>query len=239
MKPNNFDKDIQQKFNSRKIEPSAQAWDRLDAMLTVAEEKKQPKKFFWLSIAATFLVFTGIGYVFFQQNQKPEIAFPQNEVVTTKETPSSELENSENTEINTATETESELAIASSKTVHSANKSNSKSKNNSEYKSKPESYSIENEKQNILLAKNENIVSQPEKINQKPIYNYVTPETLLAEAQGQKKDNGNINKYKSTLKVNSNDLLSSVETELNQSFKEKALQKFKQAKSAFVNRNYN
>lgn len=239
MKPNNFDKDIQQKFNSRKIEPSAQAWDRLDAMLTVAEEKKQPKKFFWLSIAATFLVFTGIGYVFFQQNQKPEILLPQNEVVTTKENSSSEVENSENSAINIGIETESELAVTSSKTVPSKKENNSKLNTNSINKLKPEAYSIENEKQNILIAKNENIVSQPEKTNQKPTYNYVTPETLLAEVQGQKKDNGNVNSYKSSLKVNSNDLLSSVETELNQSFKEKALQKFKQAKSAFVNRNYN
>ena len=44
MAPNNFDKNIQQQFNSRKIEPSAQAWDRLEAMLTDEEEKKQPQK---------------------------------------------------------------------------------------------------------------------------------------------------------------------------------------------------
>ena len=46
MAPNNFDNNIKQKFNSRKIEPSAQAWDRLDAMLTVAEEKKHQKIIF-------------------------------------------------------------------------------------------------------------------------------------------------------------------------------------------------
>ena len=80
MVPNNFDKNIQQKFNSRKIEPSAQAWDRLDAMLTVAEEKKQPKNYFWLKIAASFLLFSGMGYIFFQQNQKSEFSQPTNEV---------------------------------------------------------------------------------------------------------------------------------------------------------------
>lgn len=228
---NNFDKDVQEKFNSRKIEPSSQAWDRLDAMLTVAEEKKQPKKFFWLSMAATFLVFTGIGYVFFQQNQKPEISLPQNEVVTTKETPSIEVENIENNEISISNDEVNELAIATPKTSNTTTEEVSKIKDNSIQKSKLETY--------LEIVEKENKTTQQEQINQKPNYNYVTPETLLAEAQGQKKDKEVVNPYKSSIKVNSKDLLSSVESELNQSFKEKALSKFKQAKSAVVNRNYN
>ena len=69
MEQDNFNKNIQEKFNFRTIEPSETAWNKLDAMLTLAEEKKQPKIFFWLSIAATFILFTGVGYVFFQQNE--------------------------------------------------------------------------------------------------------------------------------------------------------------------------
>ncbi len=112
MELNNFDKKIQQKFNSRKIEPSAQAWDRLDAMLTVAEEKKQPRNFFWLSIAASFLLFTGMGYVFFQQNEKSEISQPTNQVVISKETPTNEAENYDTNEITISPEeVEHELAI--------------------------------------------------------------------------------------------------------------------------------
>ncbi len=99
MEPNNFDKNIQQKFNSRRIEPSAQAWDRLDAMLTIAEEKKQPKNYFWLKIAASFLIFSGMGYIFFQQNQKSEVLQPSNEVVISKETPTNEVENNDDMEI--------------------------------------------------------------------------------------------------------------------------------------------
>lgn len=228
---NNFDKNVQEKFNSRKIEPSSQAWDRLDAMLSVAEEKKQPKKFFWLSMAATFLVFTGIGYVFFQQNQKPEISLPQNEVVTTKETPSNEVEITENNEISISSNEVNELAIATPKTSNTKTKEAPKVNDNSIHKSKLETY--------LAVVEKENKATQQEQINQKPNYNYVTPETLLAEVQGQKKDKEVVNTYKSSIKVNSNDLLSSVESELNQSFKEKALSKFKQAKSAVVNRNYN
>lgn len=239
MEPNNFDKNIQQKFNSRKIEPSAQAWDRLDAMLTVAEEKKQPKNYFWLKIAASFLLFTGMGYVFFQQNQKSEITQPTNEVVNIKETPSNEVENNDNTEVIILPETQNELAIATPKATNSVTKKVSKQNDNSKYKSKLASYLAITEKQKEVITKNENKTTQQEQTNQKSTYNYVNPETLLAEVQGNKKPNGNTNTYKSTLKVNPNDLLNSVESELDQSFKDKALTKFKQAKSVFVNRNYN
>jgi hypothetical protein len=238
MEPNNFDKNIQQKFNSRKIEPSAQAWDRLDAMLTVAEEKKQPKKRFWLQMAATFLVFTGVGYVFFQQNQKSEISKPINEVVTTKETPKNEVENNyEN--LQQVQIKQNELAVVTPNTKKSVIKKVSKQNDNSKYKSKFDSYLVVTEKQNELNANNENKTTQQEQLNQKNTYNYVNPETLLAEVQGNKKTNGNTNTYQSTLKVNPNDLLNSVETELDQTFKNKALSKLKQAKSSFVNRNYN
>ena len=239
MEPNNFDKNIQQKFNSRKIEPSAQAWDRLDAMLTVAEEKKQPKNYFWLKIAASFILFTGMGYVFFQQNQKSETLQPTNEVVNVKETPTNEVEKNDDTEIIISQETQNELAIATPKATNSVIKKVSKQNDISKYKSKLDTYLAITEKQKEVIAKNENKTTQQEQTNQKTTYNYVNPETLLAEVQGNKKPNGNTNTYKSTLKVNPNDLLNSVESELDQSFKDKALTKFKQAKSVFVNRNYN
>ncbi len=70
-----------------------------------------------------------------------------------------------------------------------------------------------------------------------PTYNYTTAETLLAEVQGQKKPS-NISSFKSTLRVNPKELLQAVESELDQTFKEKTITKLKQAKSAFVNRNY-
>ena len=43
MESNKFEKDFRNKLNKREIAPSENSWDRLDAMLTVAE-KKQPKK---------------------------------------------------------------------------------------------------------------------------------------------------------------------------------------------------
>ena len=40
MEPNKIEKQFREKLNTREIQPSVQVWDRLDAMLSVAEEKK-------------------------------------------------------------------------------------------------------------------------------------------------------------------------------------------------------
>ena len=70
MEPNNFEKDFREKLNQRKIEPSDKAWDRLDAMLSVAEEKKQPKnKKRWMYIAASIVGFLLVGTFFFNQKK--------------------------------------------------------------------------------------------------------------------------------------------------------------------------
>jgi hypothetical protein len=68
MEPNKSEKQFRDKLITREINPSAQAWDRLDAMLTVAEEKKTRRPFGFLFIAASVLVFATLGIFFFTQN---------------------------------------------------------------------------------------------------------------------------------------------------------------------------
>ena len=72
MEPNNIENQIREKLNAREIQPSPQAWDRLDAMLTIAEEKKTKRSFGFLSrsfgIAASILVFVTLGLLLFNQN---------------------------------------------------------------------------------------------------------------------------------------------------------------------------
>ena len=78
MAPNNFEKDFRDKLNQRKIEPSNKAWDRLDAMLSVAEEEKttvvprskNDSKRKWLYIAASIAGFLLVGTFFFNRNSK-------------------------------------------------------------------------------------------------------------------------------------------------------------------------
>ena len=72
MEPNNVENQIREKLNAREIQPSPQAWDRLDAMLTIAEEKKTKRSFFlsfsFIGIAASVLVFVTLGLLLFNQN---------------------------------------------------------------------------------------------------------------------------------------------------------------------------
>ena len=93
-------------------------------------------------------------------------------------------------------------------------------------------------KQEEVIAANEIKKEGIKQEIKEPTYNYPTAETLLAEVQGEKKPSNTVS-FKSSLRVNPNELLQAVESELDQTFKEKTITKLKQAKSVFVNRNYN
>lgn len=41
MERNNFEQQAKEKLSNREITPSAQAWDRLDAMLSIQEKPKE------------------------------------------------------------------------------------------------------------------------------------------------------------------------------------------------------
>lgn len=54
MQENNFDKKLREQLERRKINPSVNSWDKLNAQLD-EEETKSTKKYWWLGIAASFL----------------------------------------------------------------------------------------------------------------------------------------------------------------------------------------
>lgn len=72
MEPNNkLEQNFRDQLSQREIQPSEKAWDRLDAMLSVAEKKK-PKRT-WMYIAASFLGFLLVGTIFFNQSKTEHI----------------------------------------------------------------------------------------------------------------------------------------------------------------------
>jgi hypothetical protein len=84
MEPNNIEHQIKEKLIAREIQPSAQAWDRLDAMLAVAEEKKKSGFPYWIiGMAASLLVLLSVGFFFFNQENNGLIL--NNEVVVSPE----------------------------------------------------------------------------------------------------------------------------------------------------------
>lgn len=226
MEPNKIDNQIREKLNSREIQPSAQAWDRLDAMLTVSEEKKPKKGYGWFFVAASTILFFGLGFFLFNSNETTEINNSTPIVTTINE----EIDTVETNKIN-------EISVENVKSVLVQNEIN---------KSKPARNikSVETNKE----TKSENVLEEKITSNsQLPTpnsYKYVSPENLLAEVQTGEKVITSDKKIspKPKMKVDANSLLTNVEKELDENHRETTLdklnRKFKDAKSALANRNY-
>src|SRR3970040_2477786 len=70
MEQNKLENEFRNKLNQREINPSESSWDRLDAMLTVTEEKKPKRSYSWIYIAASIIGFAFLGTFFFNQSDK-------------------------------------------------------------------------------------------------------------------------------------------------------------------------
>ncbi|RXR29705.1 hypothetical protein EQG68_12615 [Flavobacterium piscinae] len=223
MEPNNIENQIREKLTQREIQPSAKAWDRLDAMLSV-EEQKPKRNFKWLSIAAIFMGFTLIGIFMMNNENSVKNAIPSNPIVLENETKLIEKK--------VVTEVENKLQVV-------------KEEKAIVYQPKKiEKPSTEiNPKKDFLLdnhSKKEEVIveNQSKELTNK----YINAESLLAEVEkGEKAEIKSLSK-KATVKVDANSLLSSAEKEVNETFREKAIQSFNKnyqsVKSTLANRNY-
>ncbi|MXO03929.1 hypothetical protein [Flavobacterium sp. HBTb2-11-1] len=244
MEPNKFEKDFREKLNQREIEPSNNAWDRLDAMLSIAEEKEPIKleskksKRKWLFIAASLVGFLLIGTLFFNQNKK-SVAAPET-VIVEKETEYKKESNVEPIVKNTdSVKTETVIAEKTSeKIVNKEERTNSEAsgqisnktiKNVSNQvaessiiiKNNQAKQSVNNQTQIAETSKKENVDQLLETAENKVV------------AQNQTK--------KAKVKINANDLLNQVDGELELSFREKVITKvnknLQEVKVALSNRN--
>jgi len=221
MEPNKMEEDFRKKLNAREIQPSDAAWDRLDAMLSVAENKKPKRNFRWLFIAAGLALFFSVGlFLFQQQKNMPEIQIKNPTVVTSDENKEVLGESNPIVSQQGISESNGEVAAVENKSV-------SKAKSNIRTKVKAKT----DFQQQIVKEEIVEVVPQNDPEIQK-----IAPDTekLLVDT--------NIPKEKHQVKVSANSLLNSVEGELNQEFRETTLQRinrnFKTVKTAVANRNY-
>lgn len=235
MEPNNFEKDFREKLNQRKIEPSDKAWDRLDAMLSVAEEKKQPKnKKRWMYIAASIVGFLLVGTFFFNQ-KKSVVETPKNNVVIKenlqKDTvvkPDLDIINPVKTEVaisekaanQNSVKEEKNLNVKPNKTLKT--KTNQIAESSIIIKNNQPKQSVNNQSLAVETSKKETVDQLLESAEK----------TVVAE---------NSAKPKSKVKINANDLLNQVDGELELSFREKMITKvnknYQTVKVALANRN--
>jgi uncharacterized protein YfkK (UPF0435 family) len=245
MEPNKLETQFKEKLNSREIKPTEMAWDRLDAMLTFAEGDKPKRKFTWLYIAASFIGFLLVGSFYFTQkdnaieNQKNGVVIqnpvtPKTNVIPSKET---DFKIEEIGSVGNVVQ----QSVSKSDKISVSEKDALTNKNN--LNQNQAIVSINNQ-----VKENDIIVNSSEKKSYESLSKnkYVSAEKLLAEVSNAKfepKATDKINqKTKRHISVNPNRLLSDAETELNQSYRETALDRvnenFKAIKTVLVNRNY-
>jgi stress response protein SCP2 len=235
MEPNKLENQFREKLNNRGIVPSETAWDRLDAMLSVADSspdnyrdeqaKQKPKhKFSWLYIAASIIGFLLVSTLFFNQKENT-IDIKKNNVVIKNETQKNSSK-TENKSLKKDLDYSNTILKQDTKPlVETQNKIENNviiRTNNTQEEVLVAIQITNNQDQTIVVNKN----AIPTNID-----------SLLASVE--KKPNSELKK--SSIKINSNTLLNQVDGELQVSFREKALnaitQKYKEAKEALVNRN--
>ena len=247
MEPNNkLENQFRDKLNSRQIQPSPNAWDRLDAMLTVAENKKPKRKMNWLLIAAGFvgILFTGLAIY---QLQPLEIK-KNNGVVIHDNKLDKKIKNNQTTnQINNNDQVNIQNQVVvtiksksfNQNQINKTNFSKNGTVNNQNQNLIPSNQSIIN--QNKQANENQSTISQVNQkieIISKETIN-VNPETLLAQIESSKTQKTEI--LPQQIKVNANSLLSEVDGVVTQEFRETKFSKlkrnFQSVKSALVSRN--
>jgi len=237
MEPNNFEKDFRDKLNERKIEPSNKAWDRLDAMLSVAEENKPKKKSKkWLYIAASFIGFLLVGTLFFNPNKK-SVEMPEN-VITEKEL---EKETIVNPMVNKIDPVSNEIAVSDKSSKETVVK---QQKNNPEASGPISDKTIKNEsnqiaESSVIIKNNHQKQSQNNQTEIAETSKKENVDQLLEIAENKVLAQNQAKKAK--VKINASDLLNQVDGELELSFREKMITKvnknFQEVKVALSNRN--
>jgi hypothetical protein len=239
MEPNNFEKDFREKLNQRTIEPSNKAWDRLDAMLSIAEEKQPKKNHKWLYIAASIVGFLLVGTFFFNQ-KKNVVETPKNNVVIEEVAKKDSVvkptvNRIDSSKIEIAASEKATIKRANTKEVNSnpdvsvqkskqliQNEKNQIAESSIIIKNNQEKQSISNQTSVVATSKNENV---DQLLN--------TAEKMVVAEHSAKP--------KSKIKINANDLLNQVDGELETSFREKVITKvnknYQTVKVALANRN--
>ena len=236
MEPNKLETQIKEQLNAREIQPSPMAWDRLDAMLTLAEDKKTKRSAFLsyrtIGIAASILLLVSLSLFFF--SPKENAIKPENNVVIGNDNSN----NNSNNNTSVSSKQEEQVVEAINNKQQTINQELQPTTHNPQPLVNP------------LIIQDKEIEFQSNEViaqNQLPRIEFskeirvsnsikVNAVDLLAAVDTPTKINTS-----PKIKVNANSLLSQVDGELDQTFKEKALKKiiknYKEIKVALQTRN--
>ena len=216
MEPNKLETQIREKLNARQLQPSDKAWDRLDAMLSVAEKKNKKSNFKWLYIAAGIVGFLFVGLVFYNQ-ESTAIDTNNNTVVQ-----GNSVDKKEKTEVNKSLITKKEVEISNNTMQKVVAEVKVKSKKQESKALKIQNFTDTKTSNNTIVAQT---VSE-NKIEKTTLT--VNPEALLAAVEPEKQTIQMGNKPK--LQIDPKILLSQVDGEIELTFRQKVIKT--------INKNY-
>lgn len=90
MEPNKFEKHIKEQMQKREIRPSGNAWERISEQIENGDEAKN-NKFMWYAIAASFIGILFVSIFFFQSKERPLENDMQMVDVDNKEVPENQI----------------------------------------------------------------------------------------------------------------------------------------------------
>lgn len=225
-----FDK-IEEKFrkelNSRLIEPNENSWDRLDTMLTIAEEKKSRPKLLWMYVAATIIGLLLTVTLVFNQFNNRSFEPINNVVIEQKNSPIQEEEIT-----NSVDKIKTDVKILNEKLLASGTKS---------LKIKPESV-LEIKSESTIEEASKEVKNLTEnKDNVHIVFNKKNTEISVEELLASVQVTSIAEPKNSLIKVNAQNLLYQVDDNSTLTFKEKALvtiaENYKNIQTAIANRN--
>lgn len=220
MEPNNLEKQMAEKLNLNEIEPSAMAWERLNFMLSNAPVKKTKRSFNWVYLAASILIFATAGIFLF--NTKETVFTTNKRIVNTKRT------ENKNSEIKIDKLKKQEIGLAAS-TQKSEKSNNPIVQKSSQFINQ----SIQNQNEDGRIQEEMTLIKTESRLTVLDIKeeNNLTPSIKKEKSIDAK------------IKVDANSLLSQVDSELEQDFREKVINKisrnYKEIKIVLETRNQN
>lgn len=225
MEPNKLEQDIKKKLEQRTIQPSDMAWDRLDAMLSVTEKKKPNRA--WMYMAASFVALLLVGALFLRQEKENNGVIKTEDAVVTVEQPTEPADTQKEVQSGIQDNEETVVtAIVNQKAVATTTHKREKSTVLKKAVIAPTTVVVDTDGLVITVKKEPTIIQST-----------VEAKNLMAAATQQE-----VVKGKSKVKVDPNSLLSSVEGELTDSYRNKTFQgvvkNFNAVKTAVANRNY-
>lgn len=222
MEPNKFETQIREKISAHEITPNDSSWERIDALLSDKMESKSNRNFIWIPVAASLLITIGL---FFNTNREEELIIDKDVKAVYNSTDSSKnytVKKSAEIKVLTQEKRGAISSVNQSRLVKQNPVKMRIGKVNDPISQIQDKISL-NEKE--IGPKTQNALVESEKYNEKE-----SRVSVLKQVPVNDK-----------IKVDANSLLSEVDRELEQTFREKVITKigknYQEIKVVLVTRN--